>query len=786
MKRLLFVLGICLILCVTFSGIVLASDISNAKYYGVIVATNNSTAATVVSTNVSGLNTTEMIAQGWLNSSANNCAIRNSSGADVPFMPGYGTNPWDLFITSIGNYSQLSYTFYTDNATGGTLAYFPTPTGMSVNDTALMEPSSNFTDSFTGYIDMTQVGYPIYYKKGAVGTYVSSTTGLTVSNNYTFDAFYTDTWTDTTTLIAVNVTNTRFEYVSQRSAVDDRSYFDLGANVVSDTGWIKYFNFSNNATAGTTPILGYGLWSAATNLNAYAGDALIVEMTYTAGNTALYIQSIDAGAATTSGSGITITNGTTYYCTFQRNSAVLATLSVYSDVSRTTHITGSPITLAIPGAVTGLRYLQASNYNDGAGAGWQLTGWIDDVSLVPNSASSFTSATTGGAVTLAVSYAANRIINSSFETGDPPWGWTAQPGITFNQSALHAVYGAYSTNITLYDGSWWEDGIYQEIGPIADYQGKSVTFGVWAFNPVTNTKTAAIKIYDGVSTTWSANIPHDGALHFVTVTKTVSAVAPYLRLYMSPNNEGDAVQTVYFDGAIMIVSSSLPNQYYNFNLYVNGTITGQMAIDSALAVPDNSNNTTICSPATSYMTAATFTKGGVLRGSWAWNYGATFTDLSGNGNTGYPTFRTTSSDPDVSAMLSLYSPVTIPEAPPFVVGEGPNWYSGNVTMSGNFTTGNVTLNYPFKGMIDGLSTATATPSQLPLTFISGFVIIALSLLTSGVMRNFGGGSAFVKAIVLFAGFGACIAVQIYDFWMVFFLAIFVVTVLFASRERSSS
>ncbi|MBE3141955.1 MAG: LamG domain-containing protein, partial [Thermoplasmata archaeon] len=59
-----------------------------------------------------------------------------------------------------------------------------------------------------------------------------------------------------------------------------------------------------------------------------------------------------------------------------------------------------------------------------------------------------------------------------------------------------------------------------------------------------------------------------------------------------------------------------------------------------------------------YANSINITQGITLRGSWAWEYGATFTDLSLNGNTATPSFRTTSSDADVSASLISLQPVT--------------------------------------------------------------------------------------------------------------------------------
>jgi hypothetical protein len=47
--------------------------------------------------------------------------------------------------------------------------------------------------------------------------------------------------------------------------------------------------------------------------------------------------------------------------------------------------------------------------------------------------------------------------------------------------------------------------------------------------------------------------------------------------------------------------------------------------------------------------------GGVLRGSWEWQYAATFTDLSGNSNDATPSFRTTTTDADVSVSVISYT-----------------------------------------------------------------------------------------------------------------------------------
>jgi hypothetical protein len=52
---------------------------------------------------------------------------------------------------------------------------------------------------------------------------------------------------------------------------------------------------------------------------------------------------------------------------------------------------------------------------------------------------------------------------------------------------------------------------------------------------------------------------------------------------------------------------------------------------------------------------AKITVGGVLKGSWEWQYATTFTDLSGNSNDATPSFRITTTDADVSVAVINYA-----------------------------------------------------------------------------------------------------------------------------------
>ena len=108
------------------------SYIAGAFYYGTITVHNTGNASENVSTNISGLNTGNMISLGYLNAGANDTALRSPSGTDVPFMPGLANNSWVMFVSSVGAQAQDNYTLYlTNNVTGGNIVYFPDTPGMT-------------------------------------------------------------------------------------------------------------------------------------------------------------------------------------------------------------------------------------------------------------------------------------------------------------------------------------------------------------------------------------------------------------------------------------------------------------------------------------------------------------------------------------------------------------------------------------------------------------------------------------------------------------------------------
>jgi hypothetical protein len=180
------------ILIIGMPVIVYASNLTGAQYHGTITVSNNSTAANNIMVSMA-LTSPVLISQGWVNAEFNNVAIQNSSGADTAFMPGYNTNPWMIFVPSIGDNSSINYTIYTGNVTDGKLCYFPGAAGMVIANDITMRLYDTFQIKIEDcYIDTSAgANKRIIYKQSACQLIVSAsesgkitfsiTTGASVS-----------------------------------------------------------------------------------------------------------------------------------------------------------------------------------------------------------------------------------------------------------------------------------------------------------------------------------------------------------------------------------------------------------------------------------------------------------------------------------------------------------------------------------------------------------------------------------------------------------------------------
>jgi hypothetical protein len=93
----------------------------------------------------------------------------------------------------------------------------------------------------------------------------------------------------------------------------------------------------------------------------------------------------------------------------------------------------------------------------------------------------------------------------------------------------------------------------------------------------------------------------------------------------------------------------------NFRIYLDDVQAATTAL-SGVSVSNNANGWVfVQNGVMPYVEYIKFTNSGTLRGHWYWQYAATFTDQSGNSNTATPTFRTTSTDPAVSAVVKSFT-----------------------------------------------------------------------------------------------------------------------------------
>jgi hypothetical protein len=174
--------------------------------------------------------------------------------------------------------------------------------------------------------------------------------------------------------------------------------------------------------------------------------------------------------------------------------------------------------------------------------------------------------------------------------------------------------------------------------------------------------------------------------------------------------------------------------------------------------------------------------GGTLQQYVYWEYAATFSDHSGNSHPATPAFRTTTSDPDVSAYPFSFQPVSEAKAPAYSLANTvPTWVTAPV-ISGNFTTStNSTL--PGAAIIEALAAASATPEQIPLTILTGFFVLTCSVSISYFMRKHSAGSVFIKSVLVGCIMGLLIAVRLHDFWMLVFFAFFAIAFCIASQHK---
>ncbi len=243
------------------------------------------------------------------------------------------------------------------------------------------------------------------------------------------------------------------------------------------------------------------------------------------------------------------------------------------------------------------------------------------------------------------------------------------------------------------------------------------------------------------------------------------------------------------DGASSAYSTS--NRGYRataqtyFVIYVDGIEKGIVNI-TGLTVNNNLNNWTSCySSATPYVEFQKIWIDGVLVQSVAWEYGTTFNDLSAFNNDATPTFRTTCSDPDVTATLISFTPIAISTVSSDVIDDWPSMVTTPPDQPATTYTEETRPGIFFEPIVYAIwVVAGGLPESLFFYNFAFFWILATGILVYWAFAKQGKDALLLKIIAMGAVmvFFALPGPNIYGMYVVIYFALWSFGVLVLSRS----
>lgn len=388
------------------------------------------------------------------------------------------------------------------------------------------------------------------------------------------------------------------------------------------------------------------------------------------------------------------------------------------------------ILLALSGGI-----VLASDISQSAFYG-QITATNNSTSLVSNVSANFTANTadwiTSGFLNASATNVAIRT-DTGTDTAFMP-GYGSNPWIVFYDSV-----GANSNrSTTLYTGvtggkiAYFPSATGMNCQDPAGLESGTSNFTI-SLRAYINTAAGAFYIIDHYNASMGLRLNTDATAGNITA-----------RLY---NNPWDTV----------ISKSGVSSGEHTINLSYNGTIFS-LQIDSETPVTsaydkgvgNASANWTIGSTATTYITSANYTIAGTLKGSWDWEYGATFTDDSGNGNTATPGFRTTSSSASVNATLASFSPITEAKSTTDPATDWPSMITTPPEQPTTMYTENSTPGIFFAPLVSDLWPYTGLPTSLFWYSFAFATIILAGLLIFMIFAEKGQSALLIKVITMMA------------------------------------
>lgn len=600
----------------------LASTITDARWHGTIRITNSGDTATAVSVNMT-LNTPAMISNGYANN-ATDMAVRIGD-LDTAFMPGAGNNAMAIFVPTIAGNANIEYDFYSGNVSGGLIRYFPGNAGMTTSYDASLYPTNNFRYEAKGWLNTDN---------GTDKNIVSVNKAFKVKNNQS-----------TSGNITAQIYATTADVISYAGSDDAQTEF------ASSNTW---------ATQTFTP----------TSSFAIDGVKLYVCRAASPGNVICSIKAIDGAgkptgsdlaSVTTSangwGTGITLTTiafstnydldaGTTYAVVLRAPSTDGTNKVYWSYDNSSPSYTGG----------------QKGVSTDG-GSTWTMTSGHD-----------YNFKTTGMVITAVQADS----IDSNEYTLDIIVSDNATDICTAGSSSasLGTSGNAFDKNVAT---EWYH---ILGTGQWIKYDLSSNAAQVCTSYNITGSS-----ILVNSPKTWTLAGSNDNSIW--TTVDTVSSSTGWginEERYFTVDTPG------YYRYYKLNLTATVDSTYYGIAEIELFPATFAIIIDSTVKDYDTNNinfpagNTegwvSFQNGAMPYVEYQKIWVNGVLKQYIEWEYDTTFTDLSGNGNDATPTFRTTSSDADITAALLNFAPVTEAKVDTFTLGTTSDILSGdNITIS---------------------------------------------------------------------------------------------------------
>lgn len=186
----------------------------------------------------------------------------------------------------------------------------------------------------------------------------------------------------------------------------------------------------------------------------------------------------------------------------------------------------------------------------------------------------------------------------------------------------------------------------------------------------------------------------------------------------------------------------------NLGISIDGGAPAVVALGGA-TTPDNANNWVIGGEATPYIEDYQHSVSGSLMCLLEWEYGAAFHDQSDNGvheNDATPSFRSSSSNSDISAELVSLSPAYEAASPP--APDSPYWEMMDVPEEPGKLYEELNMTFFGAGVIQDFSDATGMPLAIPVFIyaLGAALVLGLGAYRLSMGRH-GRGSLLIQAIV---------------------------------------